>query len=71
MTVSNLEVYEARVAYLDAAIAEITAVCNVVEAPAEKQDELRKIAQLAGDNAQQKFEAFTQLADRRAAGHED
>mgnify|MGYP006282530333 CR=1 FL=1 len=66
----DLEIYNARVAYLDAAIAEINAVCNVVEATDEtKKNELRQLAQLTGDNAQQKFDAFSQLCDRRNVGH--
>ena len=55
------EIYNARVVYLDAAIAEINAVCNTVEASPDRLEETKQIAQLAGENAQSKFDAYLSL----------
>ena len=61
-------VFNARVEYMSAAIAEITMVCNAAESTDEVTRESRtKLAQLAGDNAQQKFELFLIEVEARQA----
>jgi hypothetical protein len=64
-----IEVHQRRAEYMDASINEINAVANAVEAQdGENYETLQQIAQLAGENANQKFEAFVQACnDMRAA----
>ena len=59
------EIHDLRITYLDAAIAEIQAVCNVVEAQEGQHPERAKIAELAGNNAQQKFEDYVRAVEAR------
>ena len=61
-------VFDARVEYMSAAIAEITMVCNAAESTDEATRESRtKLAQLAGENAQAKFETFLLEVEARQA----
>jgi maleate cis-trans isomerase len=53
------EVHQRRAEYMEAMINEANTTCNVIENDDElKHDTLKQLAQLAGDNAQQKYEAF-------------
>jgi len=64
----DTEIHQARIEYLDAAIAEINAVCNSVENEDEaKTDVIRQEAQTRGEVAQEKFERFVQLVESRKA----
>lgn len=59
----NERVHNLRIEYLDAAIAEINAVCNVIENDdPDKIDIIRQQAQLLGDKAGAKFNEFIQAA---------
>lgn len=62
MTYSE-RIHQARIEYVDAAIGEIQQVCNVVEANPDNVEKVKQIAQIAGEHAQQKFEAFVQLVE--------
>jgi len=54
---------QARVEYIDAAIAEITAVANVIDnADPQKAQVIMQRAQNLGETAQQKYWDFIQLA---------
>jgi len=68
MTVPELDIHQARVDYLSAAIAEINAVCNTVENTDEaKTDLLRQEAQVRGEDAQERFEYFVKLVESHKA----
>lgn len=71
METIDQRVHQARSEYLDAAIAETQAVCNSIEASDERVEELLQIAQLAGDYAQQKFEAFVTIVAESKASKAD
>jgi hypothetical protein len=58
----ELQVYEARVAYISSAIAEINAVCNVMASTSlEHCEACQEIAQNLGNQAQQKFNEYRRL----------
>jgi len=64
-------VFDARIEYISAAVGEVTMVANAAEALNEEDREARsKLAQLAGDNAQQKFELFIEACTARQAEHD-
>jgi hypothetical protein len=59
-----LEVHQRRAEYMDAAIQEINAVANAIEATdSDRYEQCQQIAQLAGENANQKFESFVEACN--------
>lgn len=58
----ELQVHEARIEYVSAAIAEINAVCNVMASTTvEHCEACQEVAQNLGNQAQQKFNEYRRL----------
>jgi hypothetical protein len=63
-----LTVHQRRSEYMDAMIGEANATCNVIENGDEgRHDVLAQLAQLAGEYAQQRYEAFVTACNQLKA----
>jgi len=72
METLDQRVHQARSEYLSATIEETQAVCNALEAiDADKYKLCQQIAQIAGDNAQQKFEVYVELVNELKASKDN
>jgi hypothetical protein len=67
----EIKVHQLRSEYIDAAIAELTAVCNAVQSTGEDRiARLRQDAEEAGQKAQSLFEQFIQCVNDHRATQE-